>query len=59
MLFENTSLRMEGVIIGFDEYMNLVLDGASEVDMKSKARKQVGRIMLKGENITAIFPAPQ
>jgi hypothetical protein len=43
---------------GFDEYMNLVLDDASEVDMKHKTRKALGRIMLKGENITAIFNAP-
>jgi len=50
---------MEGIIIGFDEYMNLVLDDASEVDMKHSTRKSVGRIMLKGENITAIFNAPQ
>jgi len=29
MLYENTSLRMEGIIIGFDEYMNLVSACAS------------------------------
>jgi small nuclear ribonucleoprotein E len=58
MLYENTNLRMEGVIIGFDEYMNLVLDDASEVDMKHKSRRNIGRIMLKGDNITAIFNAP-
>jgi hypothetical protein len=43
---------------GFDEYMNLVLDDASELDVKRKSRKPLGRIMLKGENITAIFNAP-
>ena len=44
---------------GFDEYMNLVLDDASEVDMKQKSRKSLGRVMLKGDNITAIFKVPQ
>lgn len=44
---------------GFDEYMNLVLDDASEVDMKQKSRKSLGRVMLKGDNITAIFNVPQ
>ena len=39
--------------------MNLVLDDASELDMKKKSRKSLGRIMLKGENITAMFNAPQ
>ena len=45
-------LRMEGCIIGFDEYMNLVLDEAEEVSMKRKTRKPLGRILLKGDNIT-------
>ena len=47
-----TDLRMEGRIIGFDEYMNLVLDEAEEVSIKRKTRKPLGRIMLKGDNIT-------
>lgn len=37
---------------GFDEYMNLVLDEAEEVSVKRKTRKPLGRIMLKGDNIT-------
>ncbi len=37
---------------GFDEYMNLVLDEAEEVSTKRKTRKPLGRIMLKGDNIT-------
>ncbi|XP_077526448.1 uncharacterized protein LOC144138169 isoform X2 [Haemaphysalis longicornis] len=40
---------------GFDEYMNLVLDDAEEINTKSRQRKQVGRILLKGENITLIM----
>ncbi|KAK9825391.1 hypothetical protein WJX81_008434 [Elliptochloris bilobata] len=51
-LFEQTDLRIEGRIIGFDEYMNLVLDEAEEVSMKRKTRKPLGRILLKGDNIT-------
>merc|ERR1719356_1846216 len=34
--------------------MNLVLDDAEEVHMKSDKRKQLGRIMLKGDNITLL-----
>ncbi|CAN0472772.1 unnamed protein product, partial [Ascophyllum nodosum] len=33
-------------------YTNLVLDEAEEVDMKSDERKELGRIMLKGDTIT-------
>lgn len=51
-LFEQKELRIEGRIIGFDEYMNLVLDEAEEVSLKRKSRKPLGRILLKGDNIT-------
>ncbi|XP_003747954.1 probable small nuclear ribonucleoprotein E [Galendromus occidentalis] len=54
-LYENTSLRIEGYIIGFDEYMNLVLDEAEEVYVKTGHRKTIGRILLKGENITLLM----
>lgn len=53
-LYENVRLRIEGHIVGFDEYMNLVLDDAEEYYVKTKNRRQLGRIMLKGDNITLI-----
>ena len=53
-LYENTSMKIEGVLIGFDEYMNLVLDNAEEVHVKSKQRQPIGRILLKGDTITLI-----
>jgi len=42
-LYENVKIRMEGVIVGFDEYMNLVLDDSCEVNMKSNERMQLGK----------------
>jgi len=42
---------------GFDEFMNVVLDDAEELDTKSGARRQLGRAMLKGDNITLIMKA--
>ncbi|GJY77744.1 small nuclear ribonucleoprotein E-like protein [Tanacetum coccineum] len=54
-LFEQKDLRIEGRIIGFDEYMNLVLDEAEEVSIKKKTRKPLGRILLKGDNITLMM----
>ncbi|CAG9801195.1 unnamed protein product [Chironomus riparius] len=57
-IFENINLRIEGAIIGFDEYMNLVLDDAEEYNVKTaNKRKNLGRIMLKGDNITLIQQA--
>merc|ERR1712241_1092675 len=53
-LYENVNTRIEGHITGFDEYMNLVLDDAAEVHLKRETIKKVGRIMLKGDNITLI-----
>ncbi|KAF5398460.1 hypothetical protein P879_03184 [Paragonimus westermani] len=53
-LYEQCNLRIEGVIIGFDEYMNLVLTDACERHTKSGARKPLGRILLKGETITLV-----
>lgn len=42
---------------GFDEYMNLVLDEAEELSVKRQTRKQLGRILLKGDNITLMQAA--
>ena len=40
--------------------MNLVLDDAEEVNKKKGTKKTVGRILLKGDNITMMrnLPAP-
>ena len=57
-IFENINLRIEGAIVGFDEYMNLVLDDAEEYNVKTATkRKTLGRIMLKGDNICLIQQA--
>ncbi|ESO01016.1 hypothetical protein HELRODRAFT_127771, partial [Helobdella robusta] len=53
-LYEQTNLRIEGCIIGFDEFMNLMLDEAEEYHLKTKSRKTLGKILLKGDNITLI-----
>ncbi|CAM9538772.1 unnamed protein product [Heterosigma akashiwo] len=54
-LYEQTAMRIEGIIIGFDEYMNLVLDDAEEVNIKTDTRSPVGRILLKGDTITLMM----
>ena len=56
-LYEQANVRLEGQIVGFDEYMNVVLDDATEMNIKAKTRKDLGRIMLKGDNITLIMEA--
>ncbi|KAJ3299952.1 hypothetical protein HK104_005649 [Borealophlyctis nickersoniae] len=56
-LYEQTEMRIEGRIIGFDEFMSLVLDDAEEVWVKKGTRKPLGRILLKGDNITLLCAA--
>ncbi|GKY97663.1 hypothetical protein MPSEU_000724600 [Mayamaea pseudoterrestris] len=56
-LYEDTRMQMEGQIIGFDEYMNFVLDDAVEIDTRKSQRLSVGRILLKGDAITMIQEA--
>jgi small nuclear ribonucleoprotein E len=60
-LYEDVRIQMEGVIIGFDEYMNIVLDDAVEINHSttnsqnsSAKRINVGRCLLKGDSISVI-----
>lgn len=50
-------MQIEGQIIGFDEYMNMVVDEAVEIDSKKNARAEIGRILLKGDSITLLQEA--
>jgi len=56
-LYEDTRMALEGQIIGFDEYMNFVLEGATEVDTKTGKKNEVGRILLKGDAISVLQEA--
>ncbi|KAG9008850.1 mRNA splicing protein sme1 [Tulasnella sp. JGI-2019a] len=61
-LYDNAETRISGTIIGFDEFMNVVLDDAEEVYVgkaaaPGKTNRTIGRILLKGDNITLIQPA--
>mmetsp|Transcript_23988 Transcript_23988/g.54134 ORF Transcript_23988/g.54134 Transcript_23988/m.54134 type:complete len:93 (-) Transcript_23988:130-408(-) len=56
-LYDNDSLCIEGRIVGFDEYMNLVLDDAAEKDKAKKTTKPLGRILLKGDTIALMQTA--
>lgn len=53
-LYEQRDTRIEGRIVGFDEFMNLVLDEAAEIYLKKNDRKELGRILLKGDTICLI-----
>ena len=50
-------MKIEGHIVGFDEYMNIVLEDAYEVETKTNKRKSLGEILLKGETISLVQKA--
>ncbi|XP_037856660.1 small nuclear ribonucleoprotein E-like [Chlorocebus sabaeus] len=53
-VYEQVNMWTGSFIIGFDECKNLVLDDAEEIHCKTKSRKQLGQIMLKGDTITLL-----
>lgn len=62
-LFEQVQIRIRGKISGFDEFMNVVIDDALEIPIDVKTGSELeheatklGRILLKGDNITLITP---
>jgi len=56
-LYEDKRTKLEGQIIGFDEYMNVTLDDSVEIDTKTGKRREIGRILLKGDCITLLQEA--
>jgi len=72
-LFDQPHVRLEGVVLGFDEYMNIVLEGAVEVSTAAAGKRgggggggggggatrtALGQVLLKGDNVTAMLAAP-
>ncbi len=47
--------NVQGKLVGFDQYMNLVLDDAEETAQEEK--RPLGRIVLRGNNIITIAKA--
>ena len=48
------SRQIEGSLQGYDEYMNMVLDGATETVGEEKRR--LGTVILRGNNVISISP---
>ncbi len=52
MLLLKDGRSVEGKLLGFDEYMNLVLDEVEET--KDDAKRRLGKIILRGNNVVSI-----
>ena len=58
-LNENNKMLFEGIMVGFDEYMNLVLEDAYEVFIKTGNSIPLGKILLRGESVAYIYEKPE
>lgn len=54
-LIHDTHLRFDGVLIGYDEFMSLVLDEAYEHNTKTKTSVKVGRLVLRGDSVGLMY----
>ncbi len=45
---------LEGKLVGFDDYMNLVLENTEE--FKEEGQRRLGTVILRGNNIISISP---
>ena len=48
---------IRGNLRGFDQHMNLLLDGSEEIPLDGEA-KSIGTIVVRGDNVVMISPPP-
>merc|ERR1712226_979436 len=53
-LFNDKHVRLHGVIRGFDEHMNIVIDNVLEINFKKDTKQDLGMILLKGDCVSLI-----
>ena len=56
---QNAKMFIEGVIIGFDEFMNLVLEDACELYTNSDTKVPLGKVLLRGDTIGMVHPVTE
>lgn len=55
-LVHDAQVQIEGVLVGYDQFMNVVLDDASEVDLKTNKVTKVGKMLLRSDNVGVVHP---
>ena len=58
-LNDNAKMLIEGNLLGFDEFMNLILDDAYEIYPKTGNSLQLGKMLLRGETIGFVYEKPE
>jgi small nuclear ribonucleoprotein len=49
---------VKGVLKSYDQHLNLILANAEEVDSKTGNSRPLGLLMVRGDNVVLISPAP-
>ena len=55
-LVHNAQIKIEGNLLGYDEFMNVVLGDAMEINTKREEVTALGKILLRSDNVGVIFP---
>lgn len=45
---------LEGRLVGFDEYMNMVLEDTMELGAEGSDGRRLGKVVLRGSNVVSI-----
>lgn len=55
-LTHDSQTKIEGNMLGYDEFMNVVLGDAVEINTKMKDSTPLGKILLRSDNVGVIYP---
>jgi small nuclear ribonucleoprotein E len=57
-LYERPNVVMDATLLGFDEFMNVVLENAVEINTKTDTKTLLGNFMLKSDCIALVAQKP-
>nr|AAF03088.1 SmE protein [Wallacemonas collosoma] len=53
-LVHDAHIKIEGNLLGYDEFMNVVLGDATETNSKTKESTHLGKILLRSDNVGVV-----
>lgn len=55
-LAHDPKIKIEGTLLGYDEFMNVVLGDAMEINLHKKESTKIGKILLRSDNVGVVHP---
>ncbi|KAL7696687.1 small nuclear ribonucleoprotein polypeptide e [Lotmaria passim] len=55
-LVHDNNTRLEGNLLGYDEFMNVVLGDTTETNLRTRRSHNLGKILLRSDNVGVIHP---